>query len=418
MQVSGRGTVSLEEIKYFFSYAREDSEFVLKLAKELRVVGAKFWLDQLDILGGERWDRAVEGALGSCQGMIAVLSPESLDSNNVMDEVSYALEEGKLIVPILLRSCVIPFRLRRVQHIDFTDSYEMGFSQLLRALRIDQPSQPTKFAALEEPILQDDTKPLEAKPVKAPVTERLAGAVSGYESPHRHTMPPEGTAAAPTPIHRADVLKSMSGGNYKETCLRMFETSKVEWRNTFVWLGLTLGGLIIGLIVALPFLHVVVDRLESTMNDEVAVATFLCAICGGTVGFTQWIWLKKRVDVGPSWVFWSFVILATLGFLLWELGFALSGLFAAIAIALVQGLLMKQSHTILPSVLLQASPWLVALLVEQIVAYVLWPGNMFVTIIGVFLTSLVWMPLNAVVMISHLKRLQGIKQKLAPNKRD
>ena len=299
MQVSGGGTVSLEEIKYFLSYAREDSEFVLKLAKELRVVGAKLWLDQLDILGGERWDRAVEGALESCQGMIAVLSPESLASNNVMDEVSYALEEGKLIVPILLRSCVIPFRLRRVQHIDFTASYEMGFSQLLRALRIDQPSQPTKSAAVEEPILQDDTRPLEAMPVKAPIVERLAGAVPAYELTHRHTMPPEGTRAAPTQIHKADVLKPTD--SYKETYLRMFETSKVERRNTLVWLGLTLGGLIIGLIVALPFLQVVVRPLMSIMGtDQDAVATFMFAICGGTVGFAQWIWLRQRAGVGPS----------------------------------------------------------------------------------------------------------------------
>jgi TIR domain len=139
----------MEEIKYFFSYMRKDSEFVLKLAKELRAVGTNLWLDQLDILGGQRWDRAVEEALETCQGMIAVLSPESLASNNVMDEVSYALEEGKLIVPILLRPCNIPFRLRRVQHIDFTTDYDSGFSQLLRALRIEQPSQQLQPAPLQ-----------------------------------------------------------------------------------------------------------------------------------------------------------------------------------------------------------------------------------------------------------------------------
>lgn len=128
----------MEEITYFFSYARRDSEFVLKLAKELREVGAILWLDQLDILGGQRWDRAIEEALGACQGMIVVLSPESLASNNVMDEVSYALEAGKLVVPILLRSGTIPFRLRRVQHVDFTAGYDTGFAQLLRSLHIAQ----------------------------------------------------------------------------------------------------------------------------------------------------------------------------------------------------------------------------------------------------------------------------------------
>ena len=41
--------------KFFFSYAREDSEFVLKLAEGLRSNGISLWLEQLDIKGGTRW---------------------------------------------------------------------------------------------------------------------------------------------------------------------------------------------------------------------------------------------------------------------------------------------------------------------------------------------------------------------------
>jgi hypothetical protein len=145
----------MEELQYFFSYARKDAAFVLHLAKELREVGINLWLDQLDILGGQRWDRAVEDALKTCQGMIAVLSPEALASNNVMDEVSYALEEGKTVIPILLHSCTIPFRLRRVQYINFTTDYQTGFAQLLRALRIDQPLPPRAPAVPEETVVQD-----------------------------------------------------------------------------------------------------------------------------------------------------------------------------------------------------------------------------------------------------------------------
>lgn len=128
----------MDDPRYFFSYARYDAEFVLKLARELRTAGVSLWLDQLDIVGGQRWDRAVEEALAACGGLIAVLSPESLASNNVMDEVSYALESDKLVIPILLRACNVPFRLRRVQHVNFTQDYESGFTGLLRALRVDR----------------------------------------------------------------------------------------------------------------------------------------------------------------------------------------------------------------------------------------------------------------------------------------
>jgi TIR domain len=46
----------------------------LKLAKELREAGIQLWIDQLDILGGQRWDDAIQAALASSHGILAVLS--------------------------------------------------------------------------------------------------------------------------------------------------------------------------------------------------------------------------------------------------------------------------------------------------------------------------------------------------------
>jgi hypothetical protein len=45
----------------FFSYARSDAAFVLKVAQQLRRLGRRVWVDQLDIPKGARWDEAVEG---------------------------------------------------------------------------------------------------------------------------------------------------------------------------------------------------------------------------------------------------------------------------------------------------------------------------------------------------------------------
>ncbi len=125
----------MEQPRVFFSYSRDDSEFVLKLASELREQGVNLWLDQLDIAAGERWDSAIEKALETCETLIVVLSPTSVGSVNVMDEVSYALESGKRVVPVLARACDIPFRLRRVQHINFVDDYDRGFKHLMRGFR-------------------------------------------------------------------------------------------------------------------------------------------------------------------------------------------------------------------------------------------------------------------------------------------
>src|SRR6516164_7946512 len=118
----------------FFSYSREDSEFVLRLAGDLKAAGANVWLDQMDIVAGQRWDDAVERALADCPRMLVVLSPAAVHSTNVMDEVSFALQEGKTVVPIFFRDYAIPFRLRRVQYIDLRFDYSHGLTELLKIL--------------------------------------------------------------------------------------------------------------------------------------------------------------------------------------------------------------------------------------------------------------------------------------------
>src|SRR5262249_50592136 len=49
-----------------------------------------------------------------------------------------ALEVGKDIFPVIVEECNVPFRLRRLQFIDFTVGYEKGLAKLLTSLRIDQ----------------------------------------------------------------------------------------------------------------------------------------------------------------------------------------------------------------------------------------------------------------------------------------
>jgi len=99
----------------FFSYCRDDSDFALRLAEDLKAAGAAVWIDQLDIEPGMRWDRAVETALNNCPRMLVILSPVSVESDNVRDEISFALKKQKTIIPVLYLDCDIPLRLERHQ---------------------------------------------------------------------------------------------------------------------------------------------------------------------------------------------------------------------------------------------------------------------------------------------------------------
>ncbi|HEX2997818.1 MAG TPA: toll/interleukin-1 receptor domain-containing protein [Anaerolineales bacterium] len=134
----------------FISYSRADKEFALGLARELRSSGFLIWLDQLDIPTGSRWDDEVEKALDQCEIFMVIMTPRSIVSNNVKDEIGYAIDSNKRIMPVLLENAVLPFRLRRFQYVDFTcKTYEEGIEaakQLLHSL-LNEPAAPAPLTS-------------------------------------------------------------------------------------------------------------------------------------------------------------------------------------------------------------------------------------------------------------------------------
>jgi len=124
----------------FFSYSREDGEFARKLAADLKSAGANVWMDQLDIEPGTRWDDAISQALESSPRVLVILSPASAKSENVSDEVSFALSQTKQIIPVLFRDCKVPFRIARLQYVDFRNDYNTGLRLLLQTLSLQQPA--------------------------------------------------------------------------------------------------------------------------------------------------------------------------------------------------------------------------------------------------------------------------------------
>jgi hypothetical protein len=127
----------------FLSYSRVDSRFALKLVKDLRAQRQYVWLDQIDIPPGTRFDREIENTLRESRVLLVILSPESVASENVQDEIAFALKNGKQIIPLMHKPCVIPYRIERLQYIDFTSDYQDGLnalSHILAKIPVDQTS--------------------------------------------------------------------------------------------------------------------------------------------------------------------------------------------------------------------------------------------------------------------------------------
>ncbi len=119
------------------SYSREDSEFALRLATDLKAGGANVWIDQLDIRPGSHWDNAIEEALLAAPMMLTILSPAAARSPNVRNEISFALEQGKIVIPVIYKDCIVPLQLQRNNRIDFRADYSRGLSALFGYLGVE-----------------------------------------------------------------------------------------------------------------------------------------------------------------------------------------------------------------------------------------------------------------------------------------
>lgn len=125
--------------RYFLSYSRTDQEVALRFAKDLRAAGIAMWVDQLDIRPSEHWDRAIERAVRDCRGLLVVLSPRSIASDNVADEISFAIDNGKSVLPLMIERCALPLRITRMQVIDATANYERALEQCIDTLGGEGP---------------------------------------------------------------------------------------------------------------------------------------------------------------------------------------------------------------------------------------------------------------------------------------
>lgn len=151
----------MEHQGIFFSYSRNDSsEFALRLAEELRTANADIWIDQMDLHGGSKWDLEIEKALKASTCVLFIVSEESVKSDNVLDEVYYALNKKKQVIPLITCNCEVPYRIERLERIDFIKDFKQGLKRLLKALDIkDQPdNHKTENTGGENPSEQDKSQ--------------------------------------------------------------------------------------------------------------------------------------------------------------------------------------------------------------------------------------------------------------------
>ncbi len=126
----------LEQV--FLSYSRENSQFVLGLAQELKERGFRVWIDQMSIPAGADWDRSIDIGIRQSNLFVVVLSKNSVESMQVGSEIQLALDEHKPIFPVIYDDCEVPRILRRMQHVNFnsySENAEKPLQELISSMR-------------------------------------------------------------------------------------------------------------------------------------------------------------------------------------------------------------------------------------------------------------------------------------------
>jgi hypothetical protein len=94
------------EAEVFLSYSHEDREAAQQLAEALAQQGLVVWWDRT-IRAGQDYENEIVRALHNSHCVIVIWTRQSVRSDWVKEEASYARTQGKLI-PVLLDDAEIP----------------------------------------------------------------------------------------------------------------------------------------------------------------------------------------------------------------------------------------------------------------------------------------------------------------------
>ncbi len=141
-------TIRIEIMKkkyVFISYSRKDTKFAKRIAEDLRRYGFNVWMDQSNIPGGRHWDNDIETALKNSFVVVLIVSPASVVSENVKDEIAFAKNRNIHIIPAIYQEAETPLGWDRLQWVELHKDYDSGVSELAESISGVPIEKPVSF---------------------------------------------------------------------------------------------------------------------------------------------------------------------------------------------------------------------------------------------------------------------------------
>ncbi len=128
-------------LRVFLCHASQDKPAVRELHRRLTANGFAPWLDEEDLLPGQKWQVEIPKAVRNSDVVLVCLSQRSVNKEGyVQKEIKFALDvadekpEGTIfLIPLRLEACDVPDRLSAWQWVNFYE--DDGYARLVRALR-------------------------------------------------------------------------------------------------------------------------------------------------------------------------------------------------------------------------------------------------------------------------------------------
>ncbi|MEI7867868.1 MAG: TIR domain-containing protein, partial [Candidatus Methylumidiphilus sp.] len=133
MRIAARLTNTTDQV-VFLSYSRADRAFADRLLDDLEQAGHPCWLDTTDIPGGEVWIAAIAEGLERAYAVVTLVTEAANRSEWVRLEFLHAKQLGKPIIPLLTKSCLLPWYMADRQSIPIEPDYDTGLGRLLASL--------------------------------------------------------------------------------------------------------------------------------------------------------------------------------------------------------------------------------------------------------------------------------------------
>jgi tyrosinase len=126
--------------RVFLCHASADKAAVRDLYRRLVHDGFAPWLDEEDLLPGEKWEQAIRNAIRASDHVVVCLSGASTtkagyvhrEINEALDVADEQPEDAIFVIPARLDDCRVPQRLRQLHWVDLFAP--AGYSRLLKAM--------------------------------------------------------------------------------------------------------------------------------------------------------------------------------------------------------------------------------------------------------------------------------------------